>query len=194
MKITAITKYKHGTLYNLLQKLNWSQSELARRAGITPGIIGHIINLRKRPSINQANQIQSAFAEEGVFLDVLDEWPETFNGLSAGYKRVDTADVPMQNIISCKEAYLLPSPDSEDTSDMSAALSNALDKLTEREKKAVQCYFYQGKTFQEIGKELVMRRRNGNALSVQRTGQILHKAIRKLRSPRIIKELETTRY
>lgn len=76
MEITAVTKYKHGGIFKLLLRLGWTQAELARRANISHWQVSKIITLKKRPSVRQANAIQSAFGEAGQFLDVLGEWPE----------------------------------------------------------------------------------------------------------------------
>ena len=58
MKITAITRYKHGELYAILQRIGWTQSELARQTNLRIGTIGDIINLVKRPTVEQADAIQ----------------------------------------------------------------------------------------------------------------------------------------
>lgn len=100
MKITAITRFKHAEVWRLLQKLGWSQSELSRRAEIRPECLGRIVNLRSRPSVAQAEKIQRAFGEAGEYLDILEEWPETFTGLPAGFKCESTQDVDHLSIES----------------------------------------------------------------------------------------------
>ena len=47
MKIAAIVKIKHGEIWKALETLGWSQSELARQAGLQPTTVGEIINLKK---------------------------------------------------------------------------------------------------------------------------------------------------
>ena len=55
MRVTAITRFKHGNLWAALGKLNWSQAELARQSGISQQMIGRIINLQRRPTASQAD-------------------------------------------------------------------------------------------------------------------------------------------
>ena len=186
MKITAVTKYKHGKLYEILSKIGWTQKELSKRSKIPATTIGNIINLHRRPTIKQANAIQSAFGQVGVFLDVLHEWPDTFRGLARGFNRVDTADVPMETLIGCEEAYQLPAPDLVDTSEMSNALCAAINTLTTREKTVVDCYFYKGQSSEETGREIRATR--------ERVRQILAKALRKLRHPERVRDIKSIRY
>ena len=81
MKITALTRYKHGELYAVLKRLGWNQSELSRRSGLAATLVGRIINLQYRPSQKMADAIQKAIGEAGEFFDVLEQWPEDFKGL-----------------------------------------------------------------------------------------------------------------
>ena len=78
MKITAITKFKQGTIWALLKKLGWSQSRLGQEAGLNATTIGRICNLKSKPTEHQANCIQRAFAKAGQYVDVLELWAETF--------------------------------------------------------------------------------------------------------------------
>jgi transcriptional regulator with XRE-family HTH domain len=84
MNITAITRYKHGDLYSVLQRIGWSQKDLARKTGIYAGLIGKIINLVRRPTAEQADAIQKAVGDAGEYIDVLSAWPESFEGLKRG--------------------------------------------------------------------------------------------------------------
>lgn len=136
MKITAITKYKHGELYSILQRLGWNQSELARQSGLYPSLIGLIINLRKRPNANQANKIQNALAAAGVFLDVLSEWPESFIGLKPGFKTEQTADIELDRLLDCPEALMIQAPEQE-TPERSEYLALAFDQLQDNERDLI---------------------------------------------------------
>lgn len=93
MKITAITRYKHATLYLLLRKLKWTQSELARRADVCPTHIGRIINMTHRPTKDVVDKIQAAFGAVGEYLDVLEAWPEEFHMPRNGFRNEQTADI-----------------------------------------------------------------------------------------------------
>jgi len=170
----------------VLSDIGWTQKKLSEKSKIPASTIGNIINLQRRPTIKQANAIQSAFGQVGVFLDVLHEWPDTFRGLARGFNRVDTADVPMETLIGCEEAYQLPAPDPVDTSDMSNALCEAINTLTTREKTVIECYFYKGQSLEETGREIRATR--------ERVRQLLAKALRKLRHPKRVRDLKSIRY
>jgi RNA polymerase sigma factor (sigma-70 family) len=175
MKITAITRYKHGGLYAALESLKWTQKELAERSGITQSAIGLLINLRIKPSIYYVQKIQNALAEAGYYLDVLEQWPETFHGLKAGFNLVQTADIELENLLDCKEAFMLPAPECEDTEELDNAIENVLDSLTPREKSVIKSRFWDKKTLETTGNDLGITR--------ERIRQIEAKALRKLKHP-----------
>ncbi|GDX11230.1 hypothetical protein LBMAG57_30020 [Verrucomicrobiota bacterium] len=181
MKITAITRYKHGALYEMLQRLGWSQSELAKRSGISTGGVGQIMNLNRRPSVAQANAIQAALGAAGEYLDVLSEWPETFKGLRQGYKVEQTAEVEMENLLGCHEALRLEAPQPEDTSEIDCALDGVLADLTSREQGILKERYWNRKTLEQVGDQF---RICGN-----RVREIEARALRKLRHPLRIKKL-----
>lgn len=174
MRITAITRYKHGELYQILRRLRWTQSELARRTEMREGTIGDIINLRRRPSAEQANKIQEVVGEAGQYLDVLSEWPESF-ALERGHKVEQTAEVPMEQLLGNREAMMLPAPDSNDTTDLDSAVESLVSGLSEREGRVIKGSFYDGKRDCELVKEM--------KISKERVRQIKAKALRKLRHP-----------
>lgn len=182
MKITAITRYKHGELYAILNRLGWTQSELARRTGIQPGTIGYIINLAKRPSSKHANKIQSALGEAGVFFDPLSEWPEAFEGLGVGYKIEETRDIEPEALIGNREAMMIAAPQDDSREEVYVALESALSELSEREQSVLKHRFYENQTLDDIGKKC--------GVSRARVSQIEKKAIRTLRSPLRLQKLE----
>ena len=83
MKIAAITKFKHGELWEALTKLNWSAKRLAKEVGVSDYTIYSVLNLRRRPTRIIADRIQRALGEAGIYLDVLELWPEAFEGLES---------------------------------------------------------------------------------------------------------------
>jgi len=93
MKIAAVVKIKHGAIWEALQKLGWSQSRLARQMNMEPSRVGEIINLKRRPTDNEAKRMELAFLDAGISVDVISEWPEMFkmrqNNLTY-YKDVET--------------------------------------------------------------------------------------------------------
>jgi RNA polymerase sigma factor (sigma-70 family) len=182
MKITAITRYKHGELYAVLNRMGWTQAELARRSGINQRTIGAIINLSRRPSQNDADAIQKALGDAGEYFDVLEQWPETFEGLKRGIKKEETLDVPMECLIGCREAMMLPAPSERQGDRLAAAMDAAMEDLTEQEKAVLEARFFDGKTQDEVGTE--------RRLSRASIGQIEAKALRKLRHPERLRHLE----
>jgi RNA polymerase sigma factor (sigma-70 family) len=185
MKITAITKFKHGELFAILKKLGWSQLELARRAGVDAGAIGKVINLHKRPSKGIATAIQRAIGEAGEYLDVLEQWPETFVGIERGAKHEVTRDIEFESLLECPEAMLIPARDSCDNQELAGVLDDALKELTPRDRRVIEMIFYEGKTLQQSGDELSIAR--------ERVRQIGCRAIRVLRHPEIAQKLEAFR-
>lgn len=180
MKITAVTRYKHGELFELLKRLGWTQSELARRSGNKEVTINRVINLQRRPTDDVANSIQKAFGEAGEYLDVLSEWPEAFTGLRRGHKVEQTADVELERLLDSPEAMNIPALEYNDTTDLDAALESAVEELRPREQLALSMRFRDGKTLKEAGKKL--------NVSKGRVREITLGALRKLRhGPRLMK-------
>jgi transcriptional regulator with XRE-family HTH domain len=175
MRITAITRYKHGELYHLLLKLGWSQAELARRTQIHPTIIGKIINLVCRPRPDQAELIQKAFGEAGEFFDILGEWPEGFTGLKKGLITEQTAEVPMENLLSCAEALNVPMLPASILDDLSTRLDSVMDTIPAKEAEAIKEYYIDGKTGAAIGRE--------NNRSREWAFQKIKRGLRRLRHP-----------
>lgn len=184
MKITAITRYKHGELYAILQRIGWTQSELARQTDLRIGTIGDIINLVKRPTVEQADAIQKAVGTAGEYLDVLSEWPETFAGLKRGYKLEQTAEVEMENLLGCREAMMLPAPEPtlEDAVHLEDAMESAMSDLTTQQKFVLKHRFWKDETLEEVGSKLGRTR--------GRVRQIEAKALRMLRHPKRLQKLE----
>lgn len=181
MKITAITRYKHGELYAILQRLGWTQSELARQTGLRSGTIGDIINLVKRPTVEQADAIQKAVGTAGEYLDVLSEWPETFEGLKRGYKREQTAEVPMERLIDHPEVLQLAAPETSSEDGLEERMESVIGELPKQAQIVLHERFWNGQTLEATGQRLKRTR--------DRVRQIEAKALRMLRHPTRIKRL-----
>lgn len=180
MKITAITRYKHGELYAILQRLGWTQSELARRAGIQNSAVGCIINLVKRPTVKQADAIQEALGTAGEWLDVLAEWPETFEGLGRGYRREQTQEIPMERLIDHPEVLQLAAPESEDDG-LLERMDAAIGELTPRQQALLTELYVNGKTLKKAGRAI--------GVSRERARQIQSKVLRRIRTLDIINQV-----
>jgi len=183
MKITAITKYKHGEIYALLKKLGWTQAELARRAGVQPSEVGKIMNLGKRPSQKNADAIQRAFGEAGEYLDVLSTWPETFLGLKKGAVAECTKDVDIEAIAISWEASLLPDPRGcSQRKGLKELMEREMDRLTLIERQTIEQVFFKGLTHRAAAKKLDR--------TAQSVGLVVDKVLRKFRQPSVLKRLE----
>ena len=165
MKVTAVTKLKQGDLYNALQRLGWSQSELARRANISPTTIGKILSMQKRPGKMAADGIQRAFGEAGIYIDVLSVWPETFKGLGVSVTLTQTKEIDVLKI---------PSRVNPRQIELRSVVDKVLETLEPEEREVVEGRM-SGKTYVSIGKQI--------GKSHTRAKQIEDKALRRLRHP-----------
>jgi len=174
MKITAITRYKHGELHRILTSLGWTQSQLAERCGISKQKMGSVINLRLRPSAALASKIQFALGEAGHYLDILAEWPESFKGLRRGYKVERTEDVEMVRLADHPEVVQLADESSEGVwEEMQNAVGDAVDLLPAQERRVIRDVFFNGMTEKDAAIP--------HGVSRSRIHQIEGSALRKLR-------------
>lgn len=160
MKIAAITRFKHGILFQLLKKHGWSQNELARRCGITPHLIGSAINLHHRPSMKTIDAIQKAFAEVGEYVDVTELFPDAYVGFSqsAAVQHVQFADLTPQQLEDYSEHQKLLLQDAQpplpDTVVNTMEALSAFDEiLSPKQKDQVSMKFIDGLTLEEIAKK-----------------------------------------
>jgi RNA polymerase sigma factor (sigma-70 family) len=167
MKITAITRYKQGDLFLALQKLDWSQSELARRCNIPASTIGTIINLQKRPSCKIADKIQNVLGEAGEFVDVLAMWPETFTGFKKSPKSIDTKEIDSSYLLTCQDPFQLTYEQ-----ERREIIGKTMEKLSERERYIIEKRFFEDRTYDSLSKE--------NGVTKERIRQIESKSLKKL--------------
>lgn len=157
MKITAVTRLKHGTMYLMLKKIKWTMSELARRAHLKPESFRDIMNLKRRPTAKEADAIQKAFAEAGQFVDVLEEWPETFHGFKKSQVIEQTQEVSDEQLsLYCPEVLQLTDEPSDyldiKGSTQSHAVDFALSMLIPWEAEVLKEYFMNGTSAEDIAK------------------------------------------
>lgn len=179
MKIAAITRFKQGVLFAALQKLGWTQSELARRAGIHPPHISAYMNLKRVPGEAHARAIQNAFGEAGVFVDVENAWPATFTGLAYAPVVTDIREVDDALLLNAQDESGLSQNALGRTVEFNGVgvdeLNHLLeDVLDERERTVMEQRFYEGKTLDEIGRKFKRTRE-----SVRQTQEIALKKLRR---------------
>lgn len=176
MKITAITRYKHGELYAILQRLGWTQTELCKQTGLSQKIIGDIINLIKRPTEDQANAIQLSLGKAGEYLDVLAEWPEAFVGIKRGYRLEQTEDIQMERLLDCQEAMQIAAPEhisTEEHERMTGMINDVLGTLPDQYAVVIRERFCNGNTLKQTGVKIKK--------TMSRVRQIEAKALRMIR-------------
>jgi len=183
MKVSAITKFKQGDLWGAIKRLGWSQSRLAKEAGLSVSRVGYYINLIHKPNAETAKKIQIALANHGEYLDVLAIWPENFKGLDGSLVFEQTQEIDFQSLNFHKS-------DLHDT--CKPSLDNArqyinevLESLTPREQIIIEQRFgllgQRSKTLEQVAVKCKVTR--------ERIRQGENKALRKLRHPVRIKYL-----
>jgi transcriptional regulator with XRE-family HTH domain len=172
MKITAITKFKQGDVWNALQKAGWTQTELAKRTGIHVTRIGEYCNLKAKPNSEQANKIQKAFGSVGVFVDVSSIWPEDFIGVKKTITVQQTQEIDVH--LLQEKPYELHETCKPNIELLKTKIDEALNTLDAREQFVMHERFYKQKTYDEICKKLPLTR--------SRIQQIELRALRRLRN------------
>jgi len=175
VKITAVTKFKHGELYAMLQRVGWKQSDLARNSGLSENRIGEIINLQRRPIQKEADAIQRALGTVGEYLDVLSEWPETFVGLKRGYRREQTIDVPMERLLDHPEALQIAAPEYQDD-EIEERVKSVISKLLERNRQILIKRFWENKKLEEISNEIGVGKQQVHNLEKRSIRMLMHPA------------------
>lgn len=179
MKVAAITRFKHGLVWELLKKQGWTQSELAARSGIWAGKLGAIINLKIRPSLEEAQAIQRAFGEAGEFLDLELAWPLEFVGTKTSIVVEQSQEVDPACIAENKT--LLLDSGSGDLNELRQQLDLALDTLKPQEAYVIRGRFLESRTSESLRKKLKVCQ--ARVYEIERT------ALRKLRHPSRIARL-----
>ena len=188
MKIAAITKFKHGGLWEALKKLGWTQSRLADECKISKASIGQICNLTHRPSVNQAELIERILLAAGVDWDSKDEWPETFKGFKTKIKLEQIAELDNLQLEAVQEFYFQRQIDGDpDTLPYDAeALDNALGMVSSEEKLVLE------KRFGLNGSSPLTLKQIGDSLfcTPENVRRIESSALRKLRSAKVLTLLQ----
>ena len=147
MRITAITKFKQGDLWQALRRAGWNQADLARECGVTTNTICSVVNLKKRPHSKVADKIQNVFARKGIYLDILAMWPESFQGFRKTLVVEQTRDVDLDCFLPQYEKPLLDVHHGE----MVKVLDSILETLSPQQRLAIEGVFLEGKPLAEVG-------------------------------------------
>ena len=162
MKIAAIVKIKHGEIWKALETLGWSQSELARQAGLQPTTVGEIINLKKRPTENEVKKIELAFLTEGLIVDVISEWPELFT--SRGKSMTYYKDIESDRLLSENQSLSLENKE---------MVQMLFDKLSLLEVDIIMMNRVEGISLKEIAKKHNCTPGNVSRVSIDLNNKII---------------------
>ena len=172
MKITAITRFKNGTLLDAVRQAGWTQAELARRIDLSPTKVGDLFNLKRKPETEVADKIQRVLGEAGVYLDIDAAWPEGFKPLSKTPISEVSRDVDV-GLLAYQE-YAQLTEGARDPNGELLALAEAgiarVEPNTNPRDMAVFDLYMEGATLDVIGKK--------HNLSRERARQLVRKVCR----------------
>ena len=174
MKISAITKFKVGVIYEALRKLGWSQKKLAKEADIHWFRVYKIINLRRRPTEDEAMALEIALARAGAPVEI--DWPGAFEGLKQSPTLVQTCDISTERLLQSGLQRRLTGPNPLDellAKEGAEAIEQAKGMLREREAAILDYMYKDDLSLTKAAKKLGIHR--------TRVQQIKDKALRKLR-------------
>lgn len=144
-----------------MRKAGLSVKELSRRAKISYYATLRIVNLQFRPTQERADAIQKVLGECGVFLDVLENWPETFKGFEKPARVEVEREVSEERLLELASPILIPehviAPDEGLMADEDGdPLVNIVSQLRKPYSKILELKA-SGKSSSEIGKEMGLK-------------------------------------
>jgi DNA-directed RNA polymerase sigma subunit (sigma70/sigma32) len=180
MKIAAITKFKHGALWELLKKLGWTQKELAIRMGYENGqqVVSKILNLSHRPSEKLMTRMQKAFAEAGETVEMEKLFPDSYIGFHRPLTVVQVEEVePLQlaQFVQHQRALLQDAepPLPSEIVKTEEVLSQFKSYLTDKEFDAIHRHFIKDESYRDIARKY--------GCSTELIRQRVEKGLRKIR-------------
>lgn len=182
MEIAGTTTIKHAGLWRALQRLGWSQADLARASGLRQTDICTVVNMKRRPPEKMRLAIESSLAKQGIGIDLFEDWPEDFKGFGRTRRVTNFVIVEDRQLID--EASLrLPPPQMEhmEGKELADTVAECLDSLTPRQREAIDLRFFEGKTYEEAGRIM--------GLSRERVRQLEDQGLKALRRPGLRRRL-----
>lgn len=150
MKVTAVTRFKQGDIFEAMRRLGWTQAELARQSGLSQSQVGYLINMRRRPTEEIANKIQKAFGKHGEYVDVTAVWPEAFEGFRRIPVMEQTKDVDGEHLLAARGHNPLISACRAEAFEK---VSEMLERMDDRDRRVLERRYLDRATFDVIAKE-----------------------------------------
>jgi transcriptional regulator with XRE-family HTH domain len=180
MKVTAITRYKQGDLFAALKKLKCTQKEFAEDCGMGTRTFSAVINMRQKPSQESARKIQDALLKHGIFLNVLDVWPEAFEGFKDRPVSEETKEV-REDLLLMYAGQRTETPMLLENNEIRDLLDSPKLSLTVVERFALKHHFFENENLEELGESLAKFSDRKQPYNRERARQIIQKALLKLR-------------
>ncbi len=174
MKITAVTKFKHGILLDSIRATGFSVCAFARHIGVNASSLCHYVNLAKKPSFIIAEKIISGLATLGVVTSFEELWPEAFTPTGKLITIEQSQDVEpllLSQYVQYESDRLLSNSNGETPPEIPESVQFALKSLRPTARKIVNLYC-EGMKVEEISKEVKIHR--------NRVGQIFDHSIREI--------------
>jgi RNA polymerase sigma factor (sigma-70 family) len=182
--IRAELRFKNASFINALEKTGYkSIAEFARQSGINYQLLIEYANLRylfKKPEIIK-KMVGLLENDEWTLFEQYREVIEKNNGVNTKM----TTDIPTEKLISLTSEKLLQLKEPKDIDhdmiyheSLKIDTEKALEELTIRERQMIRMYFGIGIGGESLSHNEIAREYN---LSKERVGQIIQKAIRRLK-------------
>jgi RNA polymerase sigma factor (sigma-70 family) len=166
LEVALVGRLKHGILYRFLREKGWTQSELARRLGVTAIEVSNWMLLKSYPKKEEVLQKlmeltgKSAFELFPQFMRE-SEWKKATKDLPKEFAFIRS--VELERLTGGRRALLLPSPEEEyDKKELVRVINEILDSLPARQKLVLQMRYglLDGppRTQKEVGEILGMSR------------------------------------
>lgn len=153
MNLVALTVIKNGALRAALQKLRWTQADLARRANVTAQIVSNLALLKKKPSKQALDRIQFAFGEVDLYVPIEELWPEGFEGFKKTVRVEQYKEVATDHLVHYYENQLQLSEDSSLLDSLKSDLRELLS-LLKPEAAAIMTLVFEGASVKEIAETM----------------------------------------
>jgi len=153
MNLVAITVIKNGCLARALAQLNWTQSELARRSGVTASVVSCLALMKHTPRPDVLTKIQRAFGQAGCFVSTEELWPEGFQGFGEALRRREFKDVDNGHLLQYYENSRMLLEDSNERKELIDSVNAFVPELSSEYQELVRLVL-QGESYRRISRKM----------------------------------------